>query len=138
MGCGASTPAKPPDPEPIWKQGEGVTQTVHRKRKHSVTRMSHATQDAVRDMFSEYRRHSHIGGDDDDWKEDEPARPTPEQTKKMRRMLGGSSTRVMTRDGLRKILKDVDDELFEFLWRLFDVEGIGAVDGAYRRSNSGP
>ena len=127
MGCGASNPTRAAEPEPIWKQGEASpVQNVHRKRKNSVTRMSHATQDAVRDMFSEYRRHSHVSGEDDDWNDDEPARPTPEQTKKMRRMLGGSSTRVMTRDGLRKILKDVDDE------RLFAADNDRLICSANR------
>ena len=34
----------------------------------------------------------------------------------------------MTREGLRKILQDIDEDLFEFLWRLFDVDDVGTVD----------
>ena len=132
MGCGASSVKQPPPPpaaeEPIWRRNDPAKQeSFHRRRKDSVTRMSHATQDAVRDMFSEYRRRSTSDEGEEPWEEGDTPRPNA-STKKMRRLLGGSSDRVMTREGLRKILQDIDEELFEFLWRLFDVDDVGAVD----------
>ena len=119
MGCSSSVPkemrAQAAAEKPIWKREESsVQEIVKKKRKNSVTRMSHTTVDAVRDMFSEYRRNSSTEPDNDS---SEPMSP------ETRRGRG-----VMKRDGLRKMLTGVDEELFEFLWRIFDVDGVGTVD----------
>ena len=145
MGCGASAPSAPPSTsseQPIWKQHGGaasssVNNAVKLKRAQSVTRMSERTKDAVRDMFSEYRRQSDaqyetIEEEEEDEDDDEEAaeeggkegsapQASPSGSRKNKK-------RVMTREGLRKILQDIDEDLFEFLWRLFDVDDVGTVD----------
>ena len=63
MGCGASSQAAPaPEVEKApWKRGVQIVENtdakviVARKRKNSVTRMSHNTQAAARRLYSEYR-----------------------------------------------------------------------------------
>jgi hypothetical protein len=119
MGCGASKDAQAQNVT-VWKQNDPeYQQRLQKRRTGSVVRMSERTHDAVRDMFSEYRRHSMaescIGEDDE-------ADDGGGEEKQPRR-------RYMTKAGLRKILKEVDEEIFEYLWRLFDVDGTGTVDG---------
>jgi Ca2+-binding EF-hand superfamily protein len=132
MGCAGSTPAKVEKADqPIWnKQPSQAHINVERKRKNSIERMSETTADALRDMFSEYRRQSRASAAEDDDEEEEAdaaggeadadARLAEEKRKRKRKM---------DRDGLRKILTGhVNEELFGFIWRLFDPKGRGFVD----------
>ena len=57
MGCGASTP-RPNENVTLWKQNDpSYQQRMQKRRTGSIARMSEATHDAVRTMFSEYREY---------------------------------------------------------------------------------
>ena len=123
MGCGASSQAAPAaeTEKAPWKRGVQIVENtdakviVARKRKNSVTRMSHNTQAAARRLYSEYR-----SGKMDDLEEGEEG---DEEKKAL--MKGGE----LTEAGLRKLLgRGVDEALFQFLFRLFDPDGSGTVN----------
>ena len=121
-GClGGDGPKVPPQEQAPWKREQsgkesgtkkevtfGRRGSVENKRKDSVARMSQGTQNAARMLFSEYRLRMSQG-------------EVPESEK-----LGAN----MTQGGLRRPLGDsVNEELFQFLWHLFDTKGNGTVNG---------
>ena len=91
------------------------------KKKKGAMWMSQASNDAMRSMFSEYRiRLSTMADDNDDDEADGASlAPRGKQNQGMN----------MSRDGVRKLLGDsVNEQLFEFLFHLFDATGNGLVN----------
>ena len=104
MGCGASTEtAKAEVREARPKAGR--RQSLKQAEKLAAARLTKTSEDTYRAMFSEYRvRHSQLGAE------------SPRQQH--------SSEKTINEAGLRKLLGSaVDEALFSFLFRLFDVDG---------------
>ena len=90
-----------------------------RRRKNSIHQLNLDEKQAVTQIFDDYRRQTRVsqGQPGDDGGAFDGAEYESQNGHKL-----------MKKEGLRKVLPDVDDQFFEFLWRLFDTSGSGTVD----------
>ena len=116
MGCSASK--KPPEAAVDIDHSPHVK--LEKRRKNSVHYISPTEADAVRNIFTNYQSEVRKS----------KAYPTEGSRNSASERISarGDTRKVITQDGLREILKDVNENLFKFLWRLFDVGGTGFVD----------
>jgi hypothetical protein len=119
MGCCASKGA----PEfTFGKKAEPPASAPHinlkQRRRNSVHQLTSNEKVAVQTIWDTYRTSIRMSSgqatsDDDDG--------TAEYEMKNKK-------KVMKKDGLRKILPEIDEAFFNYLWRLFDTQGRGEVD----------
>ena len=98
--------------------------------KQGASRMSESAVERAQALFQQYRRRastaSSPGGDS---VSAEASVTTPSTLTRQASASGPDSLRMprMTQKDLKLLLQDVDNELFEFVWGLFDVSGDGVV-----------
>lgn len=118
MGCSSSSPAPNITPKPA---AETPHVRLAKRRKNSIHMLEAQEKQALNSMFLEYRktiRESKSAGDS-----------MIEMSTSVRGSFRGQGThKLMKKDGLRKILPNVDDKIFELIWPLFDRSGDGFVD----------
>ena len=90
------------------------------KRKQNLHRVSIASKEAAQALFHEFKRNSSLNSSINGTVSPSTAMSTAPQDKVV-------AQAKMSRDGLRKIVPSIEDELFEYLWKLFDVSNSGAV-----------
>jgi len=129
MGCGGSkASAAEPTPvgnsnatglplEKVEQEGSaGQPTELKRALNRTVSSMSADNEKKARDMFKGYRRGS-------------VALAKPDLKDAHDKQLDqAEGPRTMSESDIRKMLGDVDDELFKFVFRLFDPNGTGKVD----------
>lgn len=104
-------------------------------RKQSFLRISEASKDAAHSLFAAYKRRSTLSGADEDCAAaaarseelSEEARQQEQQNIRLFRKGLVKQNGKLTKEVMRGLLPEVSDELYEFLWTLFDVKQTGAV-----------
>lgn len=86
---------------------------VHERKKVSIHSLNPSEQKAVYRLFDDYRK---------------SRRSSAESVREYSQSSSGKGRATMTKAGLKRVFRDVDDKLFDFLWNLFDSNDSGAVD----------
>eukprot|EP00966_Prymnesium_polylepis_P063973 1483758-Prymnesium_polylepis.1 len=91
--------------------------------------MTAGSTEAAQSLFQQYRRRTSAqeGGDNYDLIQEGDEEETKEKRMTLRSTMGAADNKRMTKDGLRKLLPEVDDALFGTLWGVFDSTGTGDV-----------
>ena len=108
MGCASSKQESEPSSTKLFTAQEDNSphNRVSTRRRQSVNDLNSGQQAAISSLFHENR-----DGETPDGQTD-----------------AAQVGKTMTKAGLRKVLFDVNDELFDFLWLLFDETGKGEVN----------
>ena len=122
MGCASSSVSKEDSPPPVNLQETKTSVSKQDILQSGVERMSQASVDKAHELFHQYRRAS------THFLEPPPASSLTSTSTEVSPRRSSVSTRAqMGKQDLLKLIPDVDEKLFDFVWGLFDSQKRGAV-----------